>query len=298
MARARDPKRDDAKQLYIESKGKILLKDIAERLGKSASQIRKWKSIDEWDKLLKGNVTNESNSNVTIGKERTTTRERSKERATESDELPSNENGELTDKQWLFCLYYTKYWNATKAYQKVYESTYETARVEGSRNLAKPSIREEIERMKNEIAENVMIDGRVVLQKYIDIAFADMGDYTTFGVEEEIAYDDDGFPKVDANGNPKKYSYSYVRLKDSRETDTSLITEVRQGKDGISIKLADKMKAMEFLTKHTNLLNDRELQQLKIEKERIAINKMTGETGNTQESEIAKMLRKMAGDDE
>lgn len=297
MARARDPKRDDAKQLYIESEGTMLLKDIAERLGKSASQIRKWKSIDEWDKLLKGNVTNESNSNVTIGKERTTTRERSKERATESDELPSNENGELTDKQWLFCLYYTKYWNATKAYQKVYESTYETARAEGSRNLAKPSIREEIERMKNEIAENVMIDGRVVLQKYIDIAFADMGDYTTFGVEEEIAYDDDGFPKVDANGNPKKYSYSYVRLKDSRETDTSLITEVRQGKDGISIKLADKMKAMEFLAKHTNLLNDRELQQLKIEKERIAINKMTGETGNTQESEIAKMLRKMAGDD-
>ncbi len=297
MARARDPKRDDAKQLYIESEGTMLLKDIAERLGKSASQIRKWKSIDEWDKLLKGNVTNESNSNVTIGKERNPTRERPKERATESDELPSNENGELTDKQWLFCLYYTKYWNATKAYQKVYESTYETARAEGSRNLAKPSIREEIERMKNEIAENVMIDGRVVLQKYIDIAFADMGDYTTFGVEEEIVYDDDGFPKVDANGNPKKYSYSYVRLKYSRETDTSLITEVRQGKDGISIKLADKMKAMEFLAKHTNLLNDRELQQLKIEKERIAINKMTGETGNTQESEIAKMLRKMAGDD-
>lgn len=170
-------------------------------------------------------------------------------------------------------MYYTKYWNATKAYQKAYDSTYETARVEGSRNLAKPRIREEIECMKNEIAENVMIDGRVVLQKYIDIAFADMGDYTTFGVEEEIAYDDDGFPKVDANGNPKKYAYSYVRLKDSRETDTSLITEVKQGKDGITVKLADKMKAMDFLAKHTNLLNERELQQLKVERERVNIEK-------------------------
>lgn len=283
--------------MYLNSDGEMLLKDIAAELGKSDAQIRNWKKKDCWENELNSYVTNETNDYVTNEKKRKPQAKKQKERATESDELPSNENGELTDKQWLFCLYYTKYWNATKAYQKVYESTYETARAEGSRNLAKPSIREEIERMKNEIAENVMIDGRVVLQKYIDIAFADMGDYTTFGVEEEIAYDDDGFPKVDANGNPKKYSYSYVRLKDSRETDTSLITEVRQGKDGISIKLADKMKAMEFLAKHTNLLNDRELQQLKIEKERIAINKMTGETGNTQESEIAKMLRKMAGDD-
>lgn len=297
MARARDPNREIAKQMYLNSDGEMLLKDIAAELGKSDAQIRNWKKKDCWENELNSYVTNETNDYVTNEKKRKPQAKKQKERATESDELPSNENGELTDKQWLFCLYYTKYWNATKAYQKVYESTYETARAEGSRNLAKPSIREEIERMKNEIAENVMIDGRVVLQKYIDIAFADMGDYTTFGVEEEIAYDDDGFPKVDANGNPKKYSYSYVRLKDSRETDTSLITEVRQGKDGISIKLADKMKAMEFLAKHTNLLNDRELQQLKIEKERIAINKMTGETGNTQESEIAKMLRKMAGDD-
>lgn len=283
--------------MYLDSSGEKPIKDIAIELSKDDSLVRRWKRLDKWDNELNGHVTNETKSHVTNQKKRKPQVKKQKERATESDELLSNENGELTDKQWLFCLYYTKYWNATKAYQKVYESTYETARSEGSRNLAKPSIREEIERMKNEIAENVMIDGRVVLQKYIDIAFADMGDYTTFGVEEEIVYDDDGFPKVDANGNPKKYSYSYVRLKDSRETDTSLITEVRQGKDGISIKLADKMKAMEFLAKHTNLLNDRELQQLKIEKERIAINKMTGETGNTQESEIAKMLRKMAGDD-
>ena len=69
MARARDPKRDDAKNLYLESKGKILLKDIAERLGKSASQIRKWKNLDKWDELLKGNVTNEINSNVTNGQQ-------------------------------------------------------------------------------------------------------------------------------------------------------------------------------------------------------------------------------------
>ena len=65
MARARDPNRDKAKQLYLESNGEMLLKDIAAQLSKSDSQIRKWKNLDKWDDELKGNVTNETKSNVT-----------------------------------------------------------------------------------------------------------------------------------------------------------------------------------------------------------------------------------------
>lgn len=65
MPRARDPNRDKAKELYLESDGKMLLKDIAEQLGKSDSQIRKWKNQDKWDNHLKGNVTNQSKGNVT-----------------------------------------------------------------------------------------------------------------------------------------------------------------------------------------------------------------------------------------
>ena len=33
-------------------------------------------------------------------------------------------NTELTDKQRLFCIYYIKYFNATKAYQKAYNFSY------------------------------------------------------------------------------------------------------------------------------------------------------------------------------
>ena len=46
MARARDPARDKAKEMYLHSEGKTLLKDIAAELGKSDSQIRKWKNQD------------------------------------------------------------------------------------------------------------------------------------------------------------------------------------------------------------------------------------------------------------
>lgn len=64
MARPRNPKRDEAFQMWLESKGQMLLKDIAEQLDLSDSQIRKWKNQDKWDDKLKGNVT-KSNGNVT-----------------------------------------------------------------------------------------------------------------------------------------------------------------------------------------------------------------------------------------
>lgn len=64
MARPRNPKRDEAFQMWLESHGKMLLKDIAAQLKLSDSQIRKWKNQDKWDEHLKGNVT-KLNSNVT-----------------------------------------------------------------------------------------------------------------------------------------------------------------------------------------------------------------------------------------
>jgi phage terminase small subunit len=64
VARARSPNRDKAFEMWKESNGEILLKDIAAQLEVSDSQIRKWKNQDNWDDQLKGNVTI-SKSNVT-----------------------------------------------------------------------------------------------------------------------------------------------------------------------------------------------------------------------------------------
>ena len=64
MARKRDPRRDEAKKIWLESNGEKQLKDIADELNVSDSQIRKWKSIDKWSAELKGNVTN-AKGNVT-----------------------------------------------------------------------------------------------------------------------------------------------------------------------------------------------------------------------------------------
>ncbi|ELA50534.1 phage terminase small subunit [Enterococcus faecium] len=64
MARKRDPRRDEAKKIWLESNGEKQLKEIASELNVSNSQIRKWKSQDKWSAELKSNVTN-GKSNVT-----------------------------------------------------------------------------------------------------------------------------------------------------------------------------------------------------------------------------------------
>ncbi|EOB1383317.1 phage terminase small subunit [Enterococcus hirae] len=64
MARKRDPRRDEAKRIWLESNGEKQLKEIASELNVSDSQIRKWKSQDKWSAELKSNVTN-AKGNVT-----------------------------------------------------------------------------------------------------------------------------------------------------------------------------------------------------------------------------------------
>lgn len=64
MARARSPNREKAKKIWMDSGGTKKLKDIAGELGLGESQVRKWKSLDNWDNLLKGNVPFD-NGNVT-----------------------------------------------------------------------------------------------------------------------------------------------------------------------------------------------------------------------------------------
>ncbi|MGG4039908.1 phage terminase small subunit [Heyndrickxia ginsengihumi] len=63
MARPRNPKRDEAFQIWMKSNGKKKLKEIAAELDLSDSQIRKWKNQDKWDEQLNGNVT-KSKGNV------------------------------------------------------------------------------------------------------------------------------------------------------------------------------------------------------------------------------------------
>lgn len=56
MARPRDPRREEARKIWLDSGKEMKLVDIAKKLGVAASTIRKWKSQDKWDNDSKESV--------------------------------------------------------------------------------------------------------------------------------------------------------------------------------------------------------------------------------------------------
>lgn len=63
MARQRDPRRDEAFEIWKASGGKIDLVDIAAQLDLAAGTVRGWKSKDKWEAKLNGTLqSNERNA--------------------------------------------------------------------------------------------------------------------------------------------------------------------------------------------------------------------------------------------
>lgn len=62
MPRARNPNRDKAYELWVDSNFKIKLKDIAAQLNETESTIRKWKCTDKWEQKAKGTLPKEKES--------------------------------------------------------------------------------------------------------------------------------------------------------------------------------------------------------------------------------------------
>ncbi len=142
-------------------------KDIAEKYSVSINTVKSWKSRYGWSKLKKSVHT----KNKKVCTQKKNLRTPKEIIAKEVEEVI--ENGDLTDKQRLFCLYYIKTYNATRSYQKAYNCSYEVANVEGFKNLVKPSIREEILQLKKIRMQADFMDANDVIRKYQEIAFTD-----------------------------------------------------------------------------------------------------------------------------
>ena len=84
------------------------------------------------------------------------------------------DSNELDEERQLFCVYYLKYHNATKAYQKIKPNiTYASAMVGGCRLLKEPAVQNQIKQLKREMLADAMLEPCDIVQKYIDIAFLD-----------------------------------------------------------------------------------------------------------------------------
>jgi phage terminase small subunit len=184
------------------------------------------------------------------------------------------ENEDLTERQRLFCLYYVKIFNATQSAIKAGYSP-DTAHVIGHENLRKPKIADEIRRLKGNMTQDVFVDAVDVLQKWIKIAFADITDFLTFGQKEVPVIGAFG-PLKDDKGQPLTEIINYIDIKESNQVDGSILSEVKQGRDGISIKLADKMKALEKLSAYFDLFPDNFKRQIEEERLKLEHHKIFG----------------------
>lgn len=263
LARPRSPNRDKAFKIYKRNKGDITNKEIAEILGADPKTISKWKTLDEWKKKVVSSSQEKKYSKNNKGVSSTNGKfeEQGPNMLIEKELIKIDEVEELNEKQLLFCIYFTQSFNATKAYQKAYGSTKTTATVNGCKLLSNTNIKITIDKLKQNRLNRAMLKPEDIFQKYMDIAFADITDYITFGKKDIlIGQTKDGMMVYD--------KVNYVDYKDSDEIDGSLVTEFKEGTNGFSIKLMDRMKALDWLSEHMDMASEEQKTRVEVMKQK------------------------------
>lgn len=248
-------------------------KDIASKYDVSLNTVKSWKQR-QWKDIEKGVHTKEKSMH-------TKCTPNSEDKAPPGYELLPEEietlaNEELTEEQRLFCLYYSRSFNATSAYMKAYDRDYKTAMVNGCRLLRIAKIKDEIMKLKQERCARTLLTKEDIFQKYMDIAFADITDFLEFGSEQTDT----------SSGNV--ISKNFVYFRHHTEVDGTLIGEVKQGKDGASIKLPDRMKALQWLSDHMGWASELQKAQLAVLKSKVPNTDVTN--FNEQIQSIAELI--------
>lgn len=266
MSAKKNPLCDKAHEMYKQG---MKLVDIADALEVPPGTVRRWKSTHGWDGERSASESERSDKEKIV-----------KNPPADDGTKDTLQNDELTSEQQIFCVYYSKTFNAAQSYQKAYGCTYESALCAGPRLLGNVRVRTEIERLKELKRQQIVTGTEDIVELQMRIAFADIGNYLTFSEKE---YTD---PETQ-----EKKSISAVDLKESVNTDTQLIREVKDGKYGVSIKLEDRQKAINWLTKYF-LMHPESKYRAEYEKKRAEANDNSTEDILKNMQTIADILKK------
>ena len=146
-------------------------------------------------------------------------------------------------------------------------------------NDQKEKIRKCITELKQNRLNREMLSEEDIFQKYMDIAFADISEYLDFGSGEGI---------------------NFGTLKNSQEVDGTLISEIKMshGKtESVSVKLLDRMKALDWLSDHMDMATPE--QRARIDLLNVQVDRATGRTNQGELSKVDELLmqiKKQAGD--
>ncbi len=265
MAAKKNPLSDKAYEMYKQG---MKLVDIAAELNVPPGTVRRWKSTHNWD-----------SERSELKSERSDKKRSEKKTVVDDGTKETLQNDDLTPEWQMFCIYYSRTFNAAQSYQKVYGCSYESAIANGSRLLTNAKVRAEIERLKELKRQQIVASADDIVELQMRIAFADIGNYLSFGQKEITDPDTD-----------ETYMISTVDLRESKDTDTQLIQEVKRGKDGVSVKLADKQKAIDWLTKYF-LMHPESKYKAEYERKRAEVKDNAGEEILKNMQTIADILK-------
>lgn len=236
MAAKKNPLSEKAYEMYKQG---MKLVDIAAELDVPPGTVRRWKSTHGWDSERSGSRS-----------ERSDKEKAEKKPVVDDGTKETLQNNDLTPEQQIFCIYYSRTFNAAQSYQSAYGCQYTTAVAHGYELLSNVAVRSEIERLKELKRQQIITSTEDVVELQMRIAFADIGNYLSFGREDVQIMGPFGPIKDPETKEYITKEVNAIRLADSGNVDTQIIQEVKQGKDGVSIKLADKQKAFDWLTKY------------------------------------------------
>lgn len=284
-------KKTKADSAFADYLGGMKYKDIAEKYDVTVNTVKSWKTRYGWSRNKEKGVHTKKKK-VCTQKEQ----ENPLSYQRENDEVTEvMENSELTDKQRLFCICYVRCFNATKAYQKAYECSYETAVANAYRMMGNDGIKNEIHNLKQNRLNREFLSEEDIFQMYMDIAFADITDYVSFGRETVEVMGAFGPVQVKNEKTGKKEilkrEINTVRFKESDSVDGRLISEIKQGKDGASIKLADRMKALQWLSDHMDLATEEQKARIGVLKARAKVDDQI-----SVEDKVAKLFEAIGGE--
>lgn len=158
----------------------------------------------------------------------------------------------ISDKEKEFVLYVVESGNATSAYLKAYRDNDPTvtrarATYEGCKLMAKPSVQKELKAVKKIMLHAMEIDVTQYVNFLQKVANANIGDFVKFKSEVIPIVNLCGVVKDPDTGEVMTRKINKVELQDSAYLDTSLISKIKEGRDGVSIELLDQKWAWDRL---------------------------------------------------
>lgn len=162
----------------------------------------------------------------------------------------------LTPKQQRFVQEYLVDYNATQAAIRAGYSA-KTAQVIGAENLTKPMVAAEIQRLGQKTAQKLEISRESIMQELAAVGFARATDFVH--VETEPASKLGIHPITGEVINVPGGFYQTVRITNTAELPeekAAALAGVKQGANGIEVKLHDKVRALELLGKAVGLFDN------------------------------------------